>query len=94
VGGAGKPGVADLRSEATATLKDCEGRWSDFRKNGGLVLNDQLTRSFKFLTDIIETDSTPTEWFKDGLAIFVGYYSGVRKLYQYVHKLYPYYPEG
>jgi hypothetical protein len=88
---AATPNVAgSLRSDATQTIKDDEARWSQFRTDGGDVLNTYFNQTFGYLQGILGSSSSPTDWVKDGLALLIGYYGAGRKLYAAAHKLYPY----
>jgi hypothetical protein len=81
-------GAPPSRAQAAETLRKCEAAWSDFRVNGGLLWVDYFTRSVDYLKNIVDGDSTPTDWMKDGLALYISYYSGVRRVVDLTRKLY------
>jgi hypothetical protein len=88
---AAPPNVAStLRSDASQTIKDHEARWSQFRTDGGDVLDTYFDQTFGYLRGILGSSSSPTDWVKDGLALLIGYCGAGRKIYQATYKLYPY----
>jgi hypothetical protein len=84
------PNVAStLRSDASQTIKDHEARWSQFRTDGGDVLDTYFNQTFNYLQGILGPSSSPTDWVKDGLALLIGYCGAGRKIYQAASKLLP-----
>jgi hypothetical protein len=77
-----------MRADASATLKDCQKRWSTFRTSGGSVLEKYFDRTFDYFESILQDGGGAKTWFQDGVALLVGYYSGGHDLCQAMHDLY------
>jgi hypothetical protein len=77
----------DVRVEARKTLAAHSARWSTFRSEGGEVLDAYFDEGFTYLEKVIDNDSKPTDWFKDGVSILIGYCGAGRKLYQATYDL-------
>src|SRR5579862_1568915 len=74
---AGDPGDDDdetpqeLRQDARDTLSAADGAWTDFRTAAGEALGDHVDNTFGYFESILGDDSTPTDWIKDGVALWI-----------------------
>ena len=77
----------DLREEAGKTLGRCQDSWTSFRENTGLLLDTHVSRTFGYFQGILSDDSKPTDWVKDGVALWIGCYRTGRGLWDEACKL-------
>jgi hypothetical protein len=84
-GGGGE--AAQLRRDARQTLAECHGRWERFRRQAGTALDEHMARSFGFVTNVLDGDSEPKDWIKDGLALWLRCYGTGRDLCRATHDL-------
>ncbi len=78
---------SDLRTKATAVLKECEDRLSNFRNECGTAFDNQLERGFAYVSGILGDDSSPKDWIKDGIALWIGSYATGEQLCRSVQDL-------
>lgn len=78
----------ELRADATATLKECEDAWGEFRKDAGTLLGEHVDRTFHYFENILADGSSPTDWVKDGAALWINCFRTGRGLLETTHKLY------
>jgi hypothetical protein len=78
----------DLRGAAQQTLSDCEEKWETFRTNAGELLNKHVDYTFGYFQGILADESKPTDWFKDGVALWIGCYRTGQGIWGEAHKLY------
>jgi hypothetical protein len=77
----------DVRVKARETLAAHSEKWSAFRSTGGEVVDAYFNDGFTYLEKVINNDSKPTDWVKDGVSILIGYCGAGRKLYQATYDL-------
>jgi hypothetical protein len=77
-----------LRDQARATLQDCEERWRMFRNESSRALSSQMNRSFNYVRAVMDPDSRPSDWVRDGVALWLRAYGTGKDLYEATYKLY------
>ena len=83
---AGKDDKA-LIDAAKKTLADCKTRWDSFRKDSGQTLDNYVDQSSDYLTNILNDTSTPKDWFKGGIALWIQSYGTARRIWSSAYNL-------
>jgi len=78
----------ELRDHARETLTEFERRWNDCQKEWELALGSQMSRSFAYVTRVLDEESRPSDWFRDAFALWIRGYGTGKDLFEATYKLY------
>ncbi|HXU04760.1 MAG TPA: hypothetical protein VN903_27545 [Polyangia bacterium] len=78
----------ELREHAHATLQDCERRWNAFQKQYTRAVNAHMTRSLNYVKSVLHENSRPSDWVRDGFALWIRCYGTGKDLCEATHRLY------
>jgi len=76
-----------LIHEAKATVKDCKSRWDKFREKSGEKLDDYVDQNVVYFQDVLDDKSSPRDWVKGGLALWIQGYGTTRSIWNSAYKL-------
>lgn len=72
---------------AKATLGDCKSRWDTFRAESGQTLDDYVDQSVGYVQDVLDDTSSPRDWVKGGMALWIQSYGTTRSLWSSAYRL-------
>ncbi len=76
-----------LIHDAKKTLKHCKSRWDDFREKSGEKLDDYVVQSVDYVQDVLDDKSSPRDWVKGGLALWIQGYGTTRSIWDSAYRL-------
>jgi hypothetical protein len=69
-----------LIAAAQGTVQSLKDRWDGFREDCGTSLNEYLDQGFGYVEGVLGDDSTPTDWIKGGMALWIRSFGVTRSL--------------
>jgi hypothetical protein len=79
-------GSADSRADAAKTLKDLQERLAEFYEDFTIAVQEPLDRGFEYVENVLGDKSSPTDWIKDGVGLWIQGYSSGRGIWDAAHK--------